>query len=105
MKKLLSLSSIRNKRCRESNSSLLHKTALHRYHYDADYIFTEWYYTLLDDAERKEVSEWLDYIPRKKTYLRRDAEQLKKYLKQLGVEVDIIGSIARDGSIVPHLLI
>ncbi len=98
MKKLLALGSIRNKRCRESDSSLLHKTAVHRYHYDGSDNFTEWYYTLLDDAERKEVSEYLNYVPRKKTYTKRDAEQLKKYLKQRGIEVDIIGSVARDGT-------
>ncbi len=97
MKKLLSNGSLRNKRLRESKSSQLIKTAVHRFHYDGADDFRDWYYELLTDRERKQVSEKLDYIPKRKEYTKRDAEQVKQYLKNCGVVVDIIGSVARDG--------
>ena len=97
MRKVLSLASIRNKALRESGYSILVKTAAHRYHYDSKGNYSYWYYNVLDDADRKEIGEYLDFIPKKRKYLRRDAEAIKKYLGQLGVKVDIIGSIARDG--------
>ena len=97
MKKTLALASIKNKRLRESGYSDLVKTAVHRYHYDGVDNYRDWYYDILDDADRIEISKHLDYVPKKKKYYRSDAEKLKKYLKQLGVEVDIIGSVARDG--------
>ncbi len=76
---------------------MLLKTAIHRFNYDGSDDFTEWYYLLLNDAERKEVSERLDYIPKKKEYTVKDAKQVKAFLKMHGIEVDIIGSVARDG--------
>jgi len=97
VKKTLALSSIKNKKLRESGYSILVKTAVHRYHNDGADNYRDWYYNVLDDSDREEIAKHLDYVPKKKKYYRYDAQRLRKYLKQLGVEVDIIGSIARDG--------
>jgi len=97
VKKVLALSSIKNKALRNSGYSDLVKTAVHRYHNESKEDYSYWYYNVLDEADRKEVNTYIDFVPKKKKYKLEDAQKLKKYLKQLGVEVDIIGSVARDG--------